>query len=52
MTELEALAWCRLRNARIRFQSDGAVSVMVNGYTRRRPTFLDAVEALMPKVGG
>lgn len=42
-----ALEWCRKRNAGIRFESDGTVSVWANGKRRRRAAFVDAVKALM-----
>ncbi len=43
---LEAVTWCRARNAMVRFESDGTVSVKVNGMTRRRQTLPDAVDAM------
>lgn len=42
---LDAVAWCRLHNALVRFESDGTVTVRMNGASRRRPTLVEAVEA-------
>jgi hypothetical protein len=43
----ETVRWCRANNARVRFESDGTVSVTVNRTTRRRSTIADAVAALV-----
>lgn len=43
--ELDALDWCRAKNARVRFMSNGKVEVFMNNSTRRRKTFLEAVNA-------
>ncbi len=41
-----AVAWCRTHNAMVRFESDGSVTVKVNGKQRRRPVLIAAVNAL------
>lgn len=46
MTTSEAFKWCRAHNARVRFESNGTVSVYVNGFSRRRATLTEAVVAL------
>lgn len=46
-----AVRWCREHNALVRFESDGTVSVKVNGKTRRRPILTDAVNALATALG-
>ncbi len=43
---LDALVWCRQRNALIRFESNQTVTVKVSFTQRRRKTLVLAVEAL------
>lgn len=42
---LDAVVWCREHNALVRFWSNGTVTVRMNGFTRRRPTLVEAVDA-------
>lgn len=42
---LAALDWCRAHNAHVRFESDGSVSIRMNGTLRRRANLVDAVDA-------
>ncbi len=51
MSTLDALAWCRLHNAFVRFESDGTVTIKVGEYRRRRPTLVDAVDAMRKHPG-
>lgn len=49
--QLDALAWCRLHNVRVRFESDGTVTASGNfGWSRRRATFVEAVAALRERM--
>ena len=41
----DAIEWCRVHNAMVRFWSNGTVTVRINSTTRRRPTLLEAVDA-------
>lgn len=41
----DVLTWCREHNASIRFQSNGTVSIRVNGKERRRKTLVEAWQA-------
>lgn len=42
----ELLVWCAVKNARVRFNSDGSVAVYANGRSRRRGTLAAAVLAM------
>lgn len=46
-----AVEWCRANNARVRFESDKTVSVIVNRTKRRRKSLVSAVLAVRMELG-